>query len=109
MLRTVTPEAEAELVGGELLRGSLFMLRRKCGKAACHCSGGEDLHETPALAYPAGGRTKTLTLRNEDVAAVTAALGGYAAARQKLEAQADAGVAALRALVAARRDRERAR
>jgi len=37
----------------QLLRGALFVLRRKCGKPTCRCATGEP-HETPALAYPAG-------------------------------------------------------
>src|SRR6266540_1722751 len=64
----------------QLLRGALFTLRRKCGKPTCRCATGEP-HETPALAYPAGGRTKTITLAHADVAAVRAALTRYAAAR----------------------------
>ena len=32
-----------------LLRGALFTLRRRCGKATCHCAQG-DPHESPALA-----------------------------------------------------------
>jgi len=86
-----------------LLRGSLVTLRRKCGKAACHCADGEQLHANPALSYSQGGRTRIVALRPGDVAAVARALGRYSAARQKLDADAAAGVQALRAWVAARR------
>jgi hypothetical protein len=85
-----------------LLRGVLFTLRRRCGKANCRCATGEP-HESPALAYPEGGRTRTLTLHPSDVAAVTAALARYAAAKAALDARADAELAALRARRAARR------
>jgi hypothetical protein len=92
-----------------LVRGSLVTLRRKCGKPACHCSDGEQLHENVALSVSEAGRTRIVALRPADVPTVAAALGRYAAAREKLEAQADAGVEALRAWVATRRDRERRR
>jgi len=89
-----------------VLRGTLFMLRRRCGKPNCHCTTGE-LHETPALAYPKGGRTGTLTLTGADLDEVRAALGRYEAARSGLDESADAGVAALRAELAAARSRRR--
>lgn len=79
-----------------LLRGTLFTLRRRCGKTSCHCAQG-DPHETPALAYPAGGRTKTLTLTEADVAEVEAALARYAAAKAELDDRAEAELVALRA------------
>ena len=88
----------------QLLRGALFTLRRKCGKPTCRCATGEP-HETPALAYPAGGRTNTITLAHADVAAVRSALTRYAAARAELYGTADAGIAALRSAMAARRAR----
>jgi hypothetical protein len=100
---TVTSDAD---FAPELLRGSLFTLRRKCGKPGCRCATGTP-HETPALAYPAGGRTKTLTLRADDVAAVASALERYRASKDALDAQADAAVAALRARVTARREQAR--
>lgn len=88
----------------ELLRGTLYTLRRRCGKPTCHCVTGQ-AHESPALAYPEGGRTKTLTLRVEQVAAVTAALARYQQARAELDAAAGAGVAALRSAADQRRRR----
>ncbi len=79
-----------------LLRGALFTLRRRCGKATCHCAQG-DPHESPALAYPAAGRTKTLTLTQADVPEVAAALARYAKAKAQLDAAAEAQLVALRA------------
>lgn len=92
-----------------LVRGSLVILRRKCGKQACRCADGEQLHENPALSVSEGGRTRIVALRPEHVPAAEAALGRYSAAREKLEVDAAAGVEALRAWVAARRERERDR
>jgi hypothetical protein len=85
-----------------LLRGVLFTLRRKCGKPSCRCATG-DMHESPALAYPAGGRTKTMTLTEEDVPRVRAALERYQAARDDLDGAADAEISALQTRLAARR------
>jgi hypothetical protein len=88
--------------GGPLLRGTLFTLRRKCGKPGCRCATG-DVHESPALAYPAGGRTKTMTLAAEDVEEVAAALARYRAAREEIDSAADVEIANLVARAAARR------
>lgn len=90
-----------------LLRGVLFTLRRKCGKPSCRCATGE-AHESPALAYPAGGRTKTMTLSEQDVARVSAALERYRVAREELDSAADADIAALGAQIAGRRQHRRA-
>ena len=79
----------------ELLRGTLFTLRRKCGKANCRCTTG-DAHESPALAYPEGGRTRTLSLTHADLDQVRAALERYERERGELDASADAGIAELR-------------
>ncbi len=90
----------------ELLRGALFTLRRKCGKPTCRCATGEP-HETPALAYPVGGRTKTMTLTHADLDAVRAGLARYEAARAELDAAADAGIAALQSQLRAITSRPR--
>lgn len=92
--------------GGPLLRGTLFTHRRKCGKPGCRCATG-DAHESPALAYPAGGRTKTMTLAADDVEEVAAALARYRAAREELDSAADAEIANLAARAAARRAERR--
>jgi hypothetical protein len=87
-----------------LLHGSLTTFRRRCGKATCRCANG-DAHESPALTYTQDGRTKTLTLKAEEVAEVTIALARYEAARAELEAAAQAGIAALRGRRATRTGR----
>jgi len=89
-----------------VLRGALFTLRRKCGKAGCRCARG-DAHESPALAYPAGGRTKTMTLLADQVEEVQAALARYHAARDELDQAAEAGIADLTARLGARRGQGR--
>lgn len=90
----------------ELLRGSVIVLRRRCGKPTCRCATGEP-HETPALSFSQAGRTRTLTLREHDLVEVEAALARYRAARDELEARAAAGIEALAARLAARREQAR--
>src|SRR5664280_1776112 len=74
----------------EMLRGSLFTLRRRCGTPTCRCVTGAE-HKSPALAYPQGGRTKTLTLTEDEAAAVAAVMTA------PLESAATAGFAGSRA------------
>jgi hypothetical protein len=45
-----------------LLRGSVYELRRKCGKAACCCATAGQLHATPVLSRSEGGRTRLLVV-----------------------------------------------
>jgi hypothetical protein len=85
-----------------MVRGTLFTLRRRCGKPNCHCAT-ESGHESPALAYPEGGRTRTMTVSEGEVDDVRAALERYNTARAALDASADAGVAVLRARLTQRR------
>ncbi len=92
----------------ELLRGSLITLRRRCGKPNCRCATGEP-HETPALSYSHKGRTRTVTLREDDLDEVAAALERYRAARERLEQDAQAGIEALWVWTAARRERDAGR
>lgn len=84
-----------------LLRGTLTVFRRRCGKPSCRCASGEP-HESPALTYTENGRTKTMTLAASEVAEVTAATERYQRARAELDDAADAGMAVLRARRAAR-------
>jgi len=86
-----------------MIRGSVVTQRRRCGKPTCHCVDGETLHETTVLSYSEGGRTRTLMLAADEVRTATAAAARYRAAQAKLEAQGNAGLAALAARVAARR------
>lgn len=89
-----------------MVRGSVVVQRRRCGKPNCHCASGQALHETTALSYSEAGRTRTLMLDPAQLAAVRRAVERYRQARAKLEAEADAGLAALiTARVVARRGR----
>lgn len=78
-----------------MIRGSVVVQRRRCGKPNCRCADGEQLHEATVLSYSEGGRSRTVMLDPSQVAAVKAATERYRAARAKLEEQANAGLAAL--------------
>jgi hypothetical protein len=55
------PQLLEECLGREpLLPGSLYTLRRKCGKPNCHCSRGE-LHESTVLSYRGQGRPRNIS------------------------------------------------
>lgn len=93
----------------QLLRGSVVTQRRRCGKPNCRCADGEQLHESPALSYSTGGRTRTVVLSEADVPAVTAAVERYRARLAELERAANAGLVTLTDRLAADRAAGRAR
>ena len=47
-------QAKKRQVEVRVLRGSLVVLKRKCGKSNCRCAKGEP-HQTPALSYSVRG------------------------------------------------------
>lgn len=81
--------------GEAMVRGSVVVHRRRCGKPSCHCAHGESLHEAVVLSYSEGGRTRFLMLPPTEVAAVRAAVERYRAERARLDEAAEAGRAAL--------------
>src|SRR5258708_31165204 len=93
--------AIARATGPMMLRGTLTRFRRRCGKPSCRCAAG-DPHEGPALTFTEGGRTKTVTLAEAQVAEVAAALARYRQARAGLDRAPGAGIPALRARPAGR-------
>ncbi len=89
-----------------MVRGSVVVHRRRCGKPSCRCADGEALHEATVLSYSDGGRTRFVMLAEGDVAAVRAAAERYRSARAALEAQANAGLAELVTRLAERKARQ---
>lgn len=63
-LRTVSQQLhdllESFLGREPLLPGSLYTLRRRCGKPTCHCAHGE-LHASTVLSYRGQGRPQNIT------------------------------------------------
>ena len=78
-----------------MVRGSVVVHRRRCGKPNCRCAEGVELHESTVLSYSEGGRTKFVMLPAEEVAAVRAAVERYRAAKSRVEEQGSAGLADL--------------
>ena len=88
-----------------MIRGSVVVQRRRCGKANCRCTDGESLHEATVLSYSEDGRNRTVMLAADQVGPVRAAVERYRAAQAKLETRGNAGLAALLTSVATRRGR----
>lgn len=89
-----------------LLRGSLIVLRRRCGKRGCRCAGKNGLlHESSALSCTIGGKSHIITLTPAEVTMVTVALDRYHREQERLEAACAEGMVWLRARVDARRSR----
>lgn len=64
-----------------LLPGTVYTLRRRCGKPTCRCTRGE-LHATEVLSYRGKGRTQTITPRPGDLPRLRALTGAYQRFRQ---------------------------
>lgn len=78
-----------------MVRGSVVVQRRRCGKPRCRCADGVALHESTVLTYSQDGRNHTLMLQAAQVAAVRAAVERYRVALARVQEQGNAGLAAL--------------
>jgi hypothetical protein len=87
-----------------LLRGTLIVFRRKCGKDGCHCAGKNGTpHESPALKCTIGGRSQVVTLTAAEVPLVREALDRYHREQQRLEDACSAGMVWIRDRISTRR------
>ena len=66
---------------GPLLPGSLYTLRRKCGKPNCRCTRGE-LHENRVLSYRGQGRPQNISPPPEQIEALRQMTDDYRRVRQ---------------------------
>ena len=64
-----------------LLPGSLYTLRRKCGKPSCRCSRGE-LHESAVLSYRGQGKPRNLATMPDSLPALRDMTEQYRRCRQ---------------------------
>jgi hypothetical protein len=64
-----------------LLPGSLYTLRRKCGKKNCRCAHGE-LHESTVLSYRGQGRPRNISPPAEQLATLRTLTEDYRRCRQ---------------------------
>ena len=90
-----------------VVRGSVVVHRRKCGKPNCRCADGTALHESTVLSYSQGGKTRFVMLPAAEVSAVRAATARYQAAKARLEEEANAGLETLVVRLSARRSSRR--
>src|SRR5208283_5139312 len=72
---------EAFLGREPLLPGSLYTLRRRCGKPTCHCARGEP-HASTVLSYRGQGRPQNITPPPEHLRAVQQLTNDYRLFRQ---------------------------
>src|ERR1700694_1072850 len=86
-----------------VVRGSVVVHRRKCGKPNCRCADGTALHEATVLSYSQAGKTRFVMLPADRVGGVREATAGYQAATARLEEEANAGLEELVARLSARR------
>jgi hypothetical protein len=66
-----------ELVAGNLMRGTLVTLARRCGKARCACTTQGRKHKSRCVSVNLSGRTRLAYVRAEKEAQVRKALGHY--------------------------------
>lgn len=64
-----------------LLPGSLYTLRRKCGKPNCRCTRGE-LHESTVLSYRGQGRPRNISPSPEQIDTLRTMTDDYRRVRQ---------------------------
>ncbi len=72
-LRQALYDLRAELGGllgvfvdrGPIMPGSIYELRRKCGKPACRCFSGTDLHSCTVISWTSKGRKRLRTVPEE--------------------------------------------
>lgn len=79
----------------KVVRGTVLVHRRRCGKANCRCASGQELHESTLLSYKEAGKTKHLMLPAAEVEPVRKATERFRAAAATVRAEGDAGLAEL--------------
>jgi hypothetical protein len=67
----------------QLLKGSVYELKSRCGKPSCHCASPQGpLHSTLVLSWSQDGRTRLRTLRPQDRPRLRRAAEDYRRFRQ---------------------------
>jgi hypothetical protein len=75
-----------------MVRGTVLVHRRRCGKPNCRCATGEG-HPSTVLSYKEAGKTKLLMLPAAEVEPVRMATERFREARASLDAQGNSGLA----------------
>ena len=67
----------------QLLKGSIYELKTRCGKPSCHCASPDGpLHSTTVLSWSEGGRTRLRSLEPADLARLRRPAEDYRRFRQ---------------------------
>jgi len=80
---------------GALVKGSLVVNRRRCGKAHCRCAEGE-LHESLAFTFKSCGRSRLVHVPGQAEALARKAAQAYATLRHVVEELSAVNVALLK-------------
>ena len=91
--------------GKPIIRGSVVVHRRRCGKPTCRCADGENLHEATVLSYSDAGKTRFVMLPADQVRVVREAVNRYRMEKARVERRGDAGRKQLVARLARRQGR----
>jgi hypothetical protein len=76
------PKLLEDCLGREpLLPGSLYTLKRKCGKSNCRCSRGE-LHESTVLSYRGNGQPRNISPPPDQLGSLRSMTHAYRRGRQ---------------------------
>ena len=70
-----------------IMRGSVYELRRKCGKPSCRCAEGTELHSCMVISWTARGRKRLRTISKEqqgELVALTQRYQRFRKARTRL-------------------------
>lgn len=78
-----------------VVRGTVLVHRRRCGKPNCRCATGDAVHESTVLSYKEAGKTKFLMLPAAEVEPIRKATERFRSAKARLEAEGNAGLAEL--------------
>jgi len=79
----------------KVVRGTVLVHRRRCGKPNCRCATGEETHASTVLSYKERGKTRFLMLPTDEVEAVRVATERFRSAKARVETQGNAGLAEL--------------
>lgn len=60
-----------------IMRGSVYELRRKCGKPSCRCAEGAELHSCMVISWTARGRKRLRSIPKEQQAELVALTQRY--------------------------------
>jgi len=77
LLAELTLLVEVFVAREPIMRGSVYELRRKCGKPSCRCAGGAELHSCMAISWTARGRKRLRSIPKEQQAELGALTQRY--------------------------------